>query len=56
MLRLRLDFALTCLIGVILCVAALALAFFASPEAVRSVPPASYNALLLERLLDRSSD
>lgn len=53
MLRLKLEFAITCLIGMALCAAALFLAFFASPEAVRSVPPASYNSLLLERLLDR---
>jgi len=50
MLRSALNFASLCLVGFALLSAALVLAFFASPEAVRTSPPASYNLLLLERL------
>ncbi|GAA6159513.1 MULTISPECIES: hypothetical protein [Ruegeria] len=53
MLRSTLNLASFCLFGMLMCVAILMLGFFASPEAVRSAPPAQYNSLLLEVFSDR---
>ena len=50
MLRSALNIASLCLIGAALLASSLMLAFFASPEAVRTSPPAIYDSLLLERL------
>ncbi|WP_171123735.1 MULTISPECIES: hypothetical protein [unclassified Ruegeria] len=51
--RSTLNFAFICLIGCTLSTGVLMLGFFASPEAVRSSPPATYNSLLLEHLAKR---
>ncbi|WP_170332258.1 hypothetical protein [Ruegeria arenilitoris] len=53
MLRSALNIASLCLIGALLMLIALMLAFFASPESVRSSPPVMYDSLLLNQLLDR---
>ncbi|WP_170763802.1 hypothetical protein [Ruegeria lacuscaerulensis] len=53
MLRSALNFVSLCLFGFTLLTASLMLAFFASPEAVRTQPPALYDSLLLELLSNR---
>ncbi|WP_170559247.1 hypothetical protein [Ruegeria atlantica] len=53
MKRSTLNVASFCLVGFVLATAALMLAFFASPQAVRTSPPAVYNTLLLETLSTR---
>jgi hypothetical protein len=53
MLRSTLNLASFCLFGMLMCAGILMLGFFASPEAVRSAPPAQYNSLLLEVFSDR---
>ncbi|MFY2825113.1 hypothetical protein [Ruegeria sp. MALMAid1280] len=52
MLRSALNIASLCLIGALLLVTTLTLAFFASPQSVRSSPPVTYDSLLLDQLLD----
>ncbi len=53
MLRSALNIASLCLIGALLLATGLTLAFFASPQSVRSSPPVTYDSLLLDQLLDR---
>lgn len=53
MLRSALNIASLCAVGALLLVTALTVAFFASPESVRSSPPVIYNSLLLDQLFDR---
>ncbi|SMO57030.1 hypothetical protein [Ruegeria faecimaris] len=50
MITLTLHRAFIVLFGFALSIAFLMLGFFASPEAVRTSPPALYNSLLLEKL------
>jgi hypothetical protein len=53
MLRSALNFVSLFVIGALLLIMAVTLAFFASPESVRSTPPAIYDSRLLDQLLDR---
>ncbi len=53
MLRSAFNIASLCFIGITLLTASLLLAFFASPEAVRTPPPALYDSLLLQQLTNR---
>ncbi|WP_160175165.1 hypothetical protein [Ruegeria halocynthiae] len=53
MQRSTLNAAVVWITGFVLFTAALMLAFFASPEAVRTTPPDLYNSLLLEQLPNR---
>ncbi|MES0827750.1 hypothetical protein [Ruegeria sp. SCP11] len=50
MLRSALNVVSLCLIGAVLLIAAMMVAFFASPQSVRTSPPVSYDSLLLERI------
>ncbi|CUH45378.1 hypothetical protein [Ruegeria atlantica] len=53
MSRSSLNMAGFILVGIALTTAAVSLAFFVSPEAVRSPPPDTYNSLLLEMFANR---
>ncbi|WP_170410074.1 hypothetical protein [Ruegeria atlantica] len=53
MSRSSLNMAAFILVGFVLITAAATLAFFASPEAVRSPLPETYNSLLLEVFANR---
>ncbi|MCA0930131.1 hypothetical protein [Ruegeria profundi] len=53
MLRSAINAASLFLIGSLLTVAALMVAFFASPEAVRTSPPILYDSLLLDQLTQK---
>ncbi|WP_420584975.1 hypothetical protein [Ruegeria sp.] len=50
MMRSAFNVASLCIFGTILLSLALMVAYFVSPQAVRTAPPASNNSLLLERL------